>query len=166
METIEKVVKWLKGDGYEPEQVKHPHPDTTFFAKVKISERSSFHVGFSATKPDHVLISEMIELKEDDQKLYASLPAVEQNRFFFDIELALIQKNVMYDLEDGIRSLRSIEVFKPIYFDGLTKDKFFDTIYAVHYATRIAKIKLGQLRDRLLPDQAGLGDNDGENNLK
>lgn len=159
-EIIEKVTKWLRDEAYEPEEVPHTHPDVTYFAKIRIDEKSGFHIGFSVKNSDNVPISKIIAFKQDYQKAYASLSTVEQNRFFFDLKLGLLQMNVLYNLEKGVRQLESIEVFKPIYFDGLTKDKFFDTVFTVHNAIEIARIKLGQFRDRHLPSQAGLGDND------
>jgi hypothetical protein len=68
--------------------------------------------------------------------------------------------NVMFNLESGIRRLQSIEVVRPIYFDGLTEDKFFNTVYAVRHGIEIAKIKLGQLRDTILPHHAGQDSDD------
>jgi hypothetical protein len=40
-----------------------------------------------------------------------------------------------------------LEIFKVIFFDGLTKDVFFNTINKVHNSIEIAKIKTGLLRD-------------------
>jgi hypothetical protein len=159
-QMIEKVTKWLRDEGYKPEDVTHLHSGTTYFAKVRINEGSGFHVGFSLRNPDCVIISEMIALKKDFQEGYASLSALEQNGFFFDLKLALLQMNLMFNLENGVRQLQSIEVVKPIYFDTLTEDKFFNTVYAVHHGIEVAKIKLGQLRDRILPHHAGQDSDD------
>jgi hypothetical protein len=42
-----------------------------------------------------------------------------------------------------------------VFFDGLTKDKFFDTYATVDSAIAIARIKLCQFRDEILPSDAG-----------
>jgi hypothetical protein len=159
-EMIDKVIRWLREEGYKPEDVTDKHPDTVYFAKVMINERSGFHVGFSTKNLDSVVISEMIALDKDYQNAYRLLPALDQTDFFYDLKLALLQMNVMFNLENGFRQLQSVTVYKPIYFDGLTKDKFFDTIYSVHHAIEIARTKLGVFRNKRLPSQAGLGDND------
>ena len=159
-EMIDKVIRWLKDEGYEPEDVTDMLPDMAYFAKVRINERSGFHVGFSTQQFDSVVISEIIVMDQDYQNAYKLLPALEQTNFFYDLKLALLQMNVMYSLEKGFRELKSVEVIKPIYFDGLTKDKFFDTVFTVHHAIEIARTKLGLFRNRILPSQAGFGDND------
>jgi hypothetical protein len=99
-------------------------------------------------------------LNEADQQSYKSLARtkdgiVKQNGFYLDLQLALHQKNVFFISEGGVRELKPLEVFKGIFFDGLTKDRFFDVYYTVHSATMIAQIKLRQLRDEILPSQAG-----------
>lgn len=159
-QMIKKVTTWLNDEGFKPEDVTHLRPGTTYFAKVRINERSGFHVGFSLQNPDCVVISEMIALKEDFQEGYASLPALDQNSFFFDLKLALLQMNLMFNLENGIRHLQSIEIVKPIYFDELTEGKFFNTVYEVHHGIEVAKMKLGQLRDKILPSHAGQDSDD------
>lgn len=63
--------------------------------------------------------------------------------------------NVISEFEDSIRHLKTLKVTKPIYFDGLTKDRLFDTIYRIHYSIEIAKVKFGQFRDSILPSQSG-----------
>lgn len=158
-EMIDKVIRWLKDEGYEPEDVTDMHPGTTYFAKVRINETSGFHVSFSTEQLDSVVISEIIVMDQDYQNAYKLLPALEQTNFFYDLKLALLQMNVMYSLENSFRELKSVAVVKPIYFDGLTKDKFFDTVFTVHHAIEIARTKLGLFRNKNLHSQAGLGDN-------
>lgn len=83
-----------------------------------------------------------------------------KTNFLFDLKLSLLQMNLMYLVNNGFRQLQSVLVYKPIYFDGLTKDRFFATIYTVHHAIEIARTKLGLFRNRILPSQAWLGDDD------
>jgi hypothetical protein len=42
---------------------------------------------------------------------------------------------------------------------GLTKDRFFDSVFAVGHAIEIARTKLGQFRDSIMPDHAGQSEN-------
>lgn len=68
------------------------------------------------------------------------------------------QKNVFFIFEDNVRRLRTLEVYKGVFFDGLTKDKFFDIYTTVDSAIAIVRIKLGQFRDEILPSKAGRTD--------
>jgi hypothetical protein len=123
-----------------------------------------FYVLFPTNKLDSIItISEVIGLDRKSQKSYASLAVSEdgilkQNRFYFDLQLALLQKNVFFAFKENVRKLQSLEVFKVVFFDGLTKDSFFDGIFTVTSAIAITRIKLGQFRDSILPSNAGRTD--------
>jgi hypothetical protein len=76
---------------------------------------------------------------------------LEQNRFYFDLELALLQMNVYFVINKNMRELQSLEISKVVSFDGLTKDTLFNTINTVHNSIEISRIKIGQLRDSVYP---------------
>ena len=52
--------------------------------------------------------------------------------------------------------LQSLEIFKILFFDGLTKDVFFNTINKVHSSIEIARIKTGLLRDSVFSSDGSL----------
>ncbi|HJU35083.1 MAG TPA: DUF2299 family protein [Nitrososphaera sp.] len=173
-ETIDKVVNWLREEEMNPEDKTALHEGANYFARIlikkdklpegggeMIGEEEGFHVLFPKDKLDSVTISEVIALDRESQKSYDSLGAtdqgiLQQNRLYFDLQLALLQKNVSFVFEDNVRRLRTIEVYKRVFFDGLTKDKFFDTYTIIDSAIAIARIKLGQFKDEiLLSNKAG-----------
>ena len=173
-ETIGKVINWLREEGMNPEDRTRLNEDAAYFARIVTKEgkkteggeivgEEGFHVLFPKNKLDSITIQEVIALDRDSQKSYDSLAAtdqgiLQQNRFYFDLQLALHQKNVFFEFEYNVRKLRTLEVYKVVFFDGLTKDKFFDTYTTVESAIAIARIKLGQLRDEILPSKAGRTD--------
>jgi hypothetical protein len=112
-------------------------------------------------------ISEIIILDLQSQKLYASLAAkpngiLEQNKFYFDLELALLQMNVCFVIRKNMRELKSLEISKGLFFDRLTKDTLFNTINTVHNSIEIARIKTGQLRDSVLSSKASRADDNND----
>jgi hypothetical protein len=170
-ETIDKVINWLREEGMNPEDRTRLQEGANYFARIVTKEgkqtesgeimgEEGFHVLFPKDKLDSVIISELIALDRESQKSYDSLGAtdqgmLQQEKFYFDLQLALLQKNVFFVFEDNVRRLRSLEVYKGMFFDGLTKDKFFDTYTTVDSAIAIARIKLGQFREESLPSDAG-----------
>jgi hypothetical protein len=177
-ETIAKVINWLREEGMNPEDRTRLHEGANYFARIVTKEgkqtesgeivgEEGFHVLFPKDKLDSVTISELIALDRESQKSYDSLGAtdqgiLQQDRFYFDLQLALLQKNVFFVFEDNVRRLRTLEVYKGVFFDGLTKDKFFDTYNTVDSAIAIARIKLGQFREEILPSDAGRTDDNRE----
>jgi hypothetical protein len=163
LDTIKKVINWLREEGLEPQEITHLRKDARYYGVVISNEaeiagqiakhrRKAFHILFPVERPDSLTISEIIIFDLKAQKAYSSLGAktngfLEQNRFYSELMLALLQLNVDFLIKKNVRELRSLEIFKVIFFDGLTKDVFFNTINKVHNSIEIAKIKTGLLRD-------------------
>jgi hypothetical protein len=70
--------------------------------------------------------------------------------------VALLQLNVDFLIKKNMRELQSLEIFKVLFFDGLTKDVFFNTINRVHNSIEIARIKTGLLRDAVFSSGGSL----------
>ena len=125
--------------------------------------REAFHILFPIDRLDSLRISEIIILDLQSQKSYASLAAkpngiLEQNRFYFDLELALLRMNVYFIIKKNIRELQSLEISKVVFFDGLTKDTLFNTINTVNNSIEIARIKTCQIQDSVLSSKASRAD--------
>jgi hypothetical protein len=177
-DTIKKVVDWLIEEGLEPQEITHLRKDACYYGVVISDEaekteqrekqrRKAFHIFFPIDRFDSLSISEIIIFDLPSQKSYASLAAkmngiLEQNRFYFDLELALLQMNVYFVINKNMRELQSLEISKVVFFDGLTKDILFNTINTVHNSIEISRIKIGQLRDSVLSSKASRADNNND----
>jgi hypothetical protein len=71
-------------------------------------------------------------------------------------------KCVYFIIKKNMRELRSLEISKVLFFDGLTKDRLFNTINTVRNSIEIARIKAGQLRDSIVYTNTSRIDNDDE----
>jgi hypothetical protein len=178
--TIKKVIDWLREEGLEPQEITHLRKDACYYGVVILDQserteqgenhrREAFHILFPINRLDTLRISEIIIFDLNTQKSYASLAAktngiIEQNRFYFDLELALLQMNVYFIIKKNMRELQSLEISKVLFFDGLTKDRFFNTINTVRNSIEIARIKSGQLRDSVV--YANTSHVNDENELK
>ncbi len=177
-DTIKKVVDWLIEEGLEPQEITHLRKDACYYGVVISDEaekteqsekerRKAFHILFPIDRLDSLSISEIIILDLQSQKSYASLAAktngiLEQNRFYFDLELALLQMNVYFVINKNMRELQSLEISKVVFFDALTKDRLFNTINTVHNSIEISRIKTSQLRDSVLFSKASRADDNND----
>jgi hypothetical protein len=175
-DTINKVIEWLIEEGLEPQEITHLRKDACYYGVVisdgaektnqhEKQRRKAFHIHFPIDRLDSLSISEIIILDLQSQKSYAALAdktngILEQNRFYFELELALLQMNVYFVINKNMRELKSLEISKVLFFDGLTKDTLFNTINTVHNSTEISRIKTGQLRDMVLSSNASRADDD------
>jgi hypothetical protein len=176
--TIKKVIDWLREEGLEPQEITHLRKDACYYGVVILDEaekteqvgdhrREAFHILFPINRLDTLRISEIIIFDLKTQKSYASLAAkmngiLEQNRFYFDLELALLQMNVYFIIKKNMRELQSLEISKVLFFDGLTKDRLFNTVNTVRNSIEIARIKTGQLRDSVVYANTSQVDDDNE----
>ena len=165
-DAIKKVISWLREEGLEPNEITHLRKDACYYGVVisdqaekkeqrENQRREAFHILFPIDKLDSLRISQIIIFDLQSQKSYASLAAktngiLEQKRFYFDLELALLQMDVHFIIKKNMQELQSLEISKVVFFDGLTKDTFFNTINTVRNSIEIARIKIGQLRDSVL----------------
>jgi hypothetical protein len=175
-DTIKKVIDWLREEGLEPQEITHLRKDACYYGVVISNEaekeeqgenqrREAFHILFPIDRLDSLSISEIIILDLQSQKSYASLaakPILEQNRFYFDLELALLQMNVYFIIKKNMRELQSLEISKVVFFDGLTKDTLYNTINTVRNSIKIARIKTGHLRDSVLSSKASRADDNND----
>ena len=177
-DTIKKVLDWLIEEGLEPQEITHLRKDACYYGVVISDEaekteqrekqrRKAFHILFPIDRLDSLSISEIIILDLQSQKSYASLAAkrngiLEQNRFYFDLELALLQMNVYFIINKNMRELQSLEVSKVIFFDGLTKNTLFNTINTVHNSIEITRVKTDQLRDSVLSSKESRADDSND----
>lgn len=176
VDTIRKVIDWLREEGLEPQEITHLRKDASYYGVVTSDKaektdqregqrREAFHILFPIDKLDSLSISEIIILDHQSQKSYASLAdrangILEQNTFYFDLKLALLQMNVYFVIKKNMRELQSLEISKVVFFDGLTKDTLFNTINIIHNSIEIARIKTGHLRDKVLSSESNrIGDN-------
>jgi hypothetical protein len=61
----------------------------------------------------------------------------EQNRFYFDLKLALLQLSGYFLIKKSMRELQSLGISKVVFFDGLTKDTLFKIINAVQIQLKL-----------------------------
>ncbi len=171
---IRKVIDWLRDEGLEPQDITSLRKDAHYYGVVISKEtdkipqgekrgREAFHVLFPIDRPDSLTISQVIILDLLSQKAYASLAnktngILDQNRFYFELEQALLEKNVSFTIKKNRRELKSFEISKVISFDLLTKDMFFDSIKTIRNSIEIVRRKTSELPDSVLSSKESLRD--------
>jgi hypothetical protein len=173
-DTIKKVTNWFKEEGLDPQEITHLRQDARYYGVIISDQpenaeqnekprRKAFHILFPSDRLDSVTISEIIIFDLLTQKAYLSLSdkrkgILEQDRFYSELKLALLQMNVRFQIKKGIRDLQSLEAYEVLFFDGLTKNSLFHTIDRVHNSIEIARIKSTILRDLIFPPESTVPD--------
>jgi hypothetical protein len=165
-DMIGKVTYWLREEGLEPQEITHLRKDASYYGVIisnkeenveqtEKQQRRAFHILFPVDSFDSLRISEIIIFDLQSQKAYSSLATktggiLDQNAFYFDLERELLHMNVHFVIRKNMRELQSLEIYKVIFFDGLTKNTFFDTIDRIRNSIELARIKANLLKDSVL----------------
>jgi hypothetical protein len=128
-EYSNKIRQWLKEEG-STNPTEHSDEDTKLALDIKFNN-NTMTIGFLKTKMDSIAIATKLPVDEGEQKMIKHLKNKE------DIVLDL--KRFLYNLHISPEFTRDeqgdtiTEIFlqKVIYFDGLTKDKFFEGIFDI-----------------------------------
>jgi len=140
-EVIVKIQKWLDEESIKFSVVEEPYSDF----RLDIKNPNQTILSFT-DKPDSVLFITHVSLTLEDKKAFAALENNEEKfKILWDLERSLIEINVGYVLLPNQKNLDKVEISKKIYFDGLTKDKFMDIIFALQRGLYLVELMLRQL---------------------
>ena len=135
-EVIGKIKNWLEEESYEFSIVEQAYAD--FQADLRHPNMS---VVFLRNKKDSIHFETYVGFTEDDKKIFASAVKKENKaNFISNVQLYLLIMNVEYSFQPNIENLEKIYVMRNIFFDGLSKDKFIDTIFALVRASSMINI--------------------------
>ena len=143
-EVIEKIRKWLDEESIEFTPVDYP------FAEFNVDTRNPNQtIRIPKNKPDSIEFLTIANLSNEDQKAYVALKNKEEKlRTLFDLQRSLLELNVGYKIEKDLENLESIIITKIIYFDGLSKDRFMDSRFALLRGFSLVQLMLQQLRGK------------------
>jgi hypothetical protein len=143
-EVIEKIQKWLDEESIEFTPLEYP------FAEFNVDTKNPNQtIRIPKNKPDSIEFLTNASFANEDQKAYVALKNKEEKiRILFDLQRSLLEINVGYKIEKDLENLESIIITKTIYFDGLTKDRFMDTRFALLRGFSLVQLMLQQLRGK------------------
>jgi hypothetical protein len=144
-EAVEKILKWLNYEQWKY-SVRDNEPNFHLVCKVDLSQDNGFLVCIEKTV-ERVIIFSKIKFSDEDLSNYKL--SAEKYRFWIDLKTYLILMNVSTKIEPNLDALESIELSKWIYFDGLTQNKFIDTITKVTDAIELCNIMWAKFVDSI-----------------
>jgi hypothetical protein len=143
-EVIEKIQKWLKEESIEITNIDNPFAD--YQVNTKNPNQS---ICLPKNKIDVIEFATSVYFTKEDQKAYVALKNNEEKlRIIWDLQRSLLEINVEYEVKPDFDNLESIIIKKTVYFDGLSKDRFMDTIFALQRGYYLAELMLRQLRGK------------------
>jgi hypothetical protein len=126
IKVLRQLRQWLDDEKILYElRVNNP---TLFRAILQLTANNSIVVEVSEPTSDSVRLMTFAYLTPDDQRAFSRLSNEKKDCFLSAVRQSLFYLDVDHDFIFNGNFLQSISITKRIYFDGLTKDKFFSAI--------------------------------------
>jgi hypothetical protein len=152
-QTRQKIMKWLQDEKWRYNIEKDD--DSIFNLVVHPNESDNVKVIITDVQAQKIAIITRISFREMDITAYVRLSESAKREFLMSLEILLIQINIIYRVfPNPPHEIHGMELQRNIYFDGLTTDKFFDSIVALLRGLRIFRMSYHSLYESEPSDTA------------
>ena len=139
-EAVDAIKRWLKEEEYEVSLVPDESTDYSFMI---VKGYMVLNVGFHKRSTDSLIVGGKIRFSPEEQSIIKYITT--NLELLYDIEIICAQLNLELVTtpvkENGEYSLEDIRLFKTLYFDGLTKQSFFDSLVGIFHCLRLIMAK-------------------------
>jgi hypothetical protein len=139
-EAVDAIKRWLKEEEYEVSLVPDESTDYNFMI---VKGYMVLNVGFHKRSSDSLIVGGKIRFNPEEQSIIKYTTT--KLELLYDIEIICAQLNLELVTtpvkENGEYSLEDIRLFKTLYFDGLTKQSFFDSLVGIFHCLRLIVAK-------------------------
>ncbi|MFL6423500.1 MAG: DUF2299 family protein [Nitrososphaeraceae archaeon] len=144
-EAVDVVKKWLLEEEYNITSVPNENADYNFrITKMNMIMNVVFH----KRSEDSLIIAGNLTFGSEEQAMLRY--TITKRELLFDIEMLCTQLNLEFSMnpveDKGEYSLEDIGLSKTLYFDGLTKQSFFDSLNAMFNSLSLIISKFLMLR--------------------
>ena len=139
-EAIDTVKRWLKEEEYEVSLVPDESTDYNFMI---VKGYMVLNIGFHKRSSDSLIVGGKIRFNPEEQSIIKYITT--NLELLYDIDIICAQLNLELVTtpvkENGKYSLEDIRLFKTLYFDGLTKQSFIDSLIGIFHCFRLIVAK-------------------------
>ena len=139
-EAVDTVKRWLEEEEYEVSLVPDESTDYNFMI---VKGYMVLNIGFHKRSSDSLIVGGKIRFNPEEQSIIKYITT--NLELLYDIDIICAQLNLELVTtpvkEDGKYSLEDIRLFKTLYFDGLTKQSFIDSLIGIFHCFRLIVAK-------------------------
>jgi hypothetical protein len=125
-----KIKKWLAEEG-TTYTINHKAGRLFSFTVNDPERKLAYDVDMMDSRPDSVVVFNKTALSPEDKIAYARLGPLRKSSFVRAIRQSLPYLDIEYRFSPDEINLDSIYLARTIYLDGLSKDKFFNTVATI-----------------------------------
>ena len=139
----ERITAWLKEEGIF--SLKKNYDDFYFYIQAVCPESSGkfYEIFQSKEQKDVVVVGLQVVMGEAVKRAYRMLSERKKEEFVQDFKLALLQKDVAYEVNYG-EGIEGVTINELIYYDGLTRDRLMQVIHRIYNTILLINMKLTQ----------------------
>ena len=142
-EYADKIKKWIKEEAYEFDE--RPDIETKLTIDIKEDKYTIISIAFHKDSLDSIIIAANMEFNEKEQNMLKSLK--NRNEIVWDIRKFLILMHLDPRFPIITDNIKELYFQKIIFFDNLTKDRFFEVLTDISNSISLIRgtfLKLGQ----------------------
>lgn len=142
------VKKWMEEEGYTVHDYKDENTDINYYID---KANTKIHIGFHKSSKDSLIIMGKITPSAEEQNMLKYLKS--KDEFYSEIKIELLRMNLeviinTIDDPDYQFIITDIVLQKTLYFDGLTKDRFYEIMTTVFNCIQILRTSFHMLGKR------------------
>jgi hypothetical protein len=142
-EVQQRIETWLKDEGFEYSQIADEGTRKTLFTYLVSRTGTKWIVFQPSDKKDSVCVYARLLFTDEQSRLFGKKTQIERNEILSEMRFKLASLDVEFTFENG-QMPRAIRFDHPIYYDALTKDRFFKAIGTIYKALKIASWAFAQ----------------------
>ena len=139
-EVEERLEEWLRDEGFELWKI--PDKDSEFSYKVSQEDGHPLVVLQPGTKTDSVQVVGEIRLDKKNHEKLLAIPEKEKGFLLFDLRMGLLSTGCRWEFLPSLESWKTLQLSKAIFFDGFSKDRFFEIMETVNRAVALVRLSL------------------------
>jgi hypothetical protein len=143
-EALERIKTWLDEEDFKYAQVMGKQAQNTLFNYlVTLPSGKTINIFQPSNKKDSIGVSTGLRFTPEQMRLFSQKTKTEIKEILSEMQFRLASIDVELGFTGG-KIPTTIQISHPIYYDALTKDRFFKAIGTVYKALMIANLALTQ----------------------
>lgn len=140
-EVVGRIIEWLNLEALS--YTLKENDSDRFRATIELSKNLNLDIQLTSQRPDRVTLFTHAYLRPDDQRAYFRLDQERKESFLRAVRWSLLNIDVDHQITPNADTLQSIFITKTIYFDGLTRNRFFDSVLLLKRAFGLLDLAYG-----------------------
>lgn len=124
-----RIEKWLLDEGFAVWEF--ADENSHFAYKANRDDCLPLSIFQPQNKNDSVLVVGDIRLSEESQKKLSAAPEEERKFMLYEFRMVLLSTECRWRFIPSSESWKAIRISKAVFYDGLSKDRFFGTVDVV-----------------------------------